>query len=248
VRAGVPHGFSTRIGGVSGGVFASLNLGNPSDLPPEERDPPGNIRENWARILAAAGCAGRELVEVHQVHGAEVRVCRRGGAAHAGARDTKADALVSDDPGRALGIRVADCAPVLVAAGDGGVVGVAHAGWRGVIGGVVVNTVERLAGMGATGLIAAIGPCIGAGHFEVGDEVAAEFERVFGARAPVAPAGKGKALVDLKAAIRMQLEGAGVARVDVSDRCTFRDAAEFYSHRREKGVTGRSGAVIGARE
>lgn len=227
-------------------MFDSLNLGNPSDLPPESRDPAANIRENFARILAAAGCPGREIVEVHQVHGGEVHRCLRGHPAHAGPRDTRADALVSDDPGRALAIRVADCAPVLLASADGRVVGAAHAGWRGVIAGVVPRTVEAMRETGANELIAAIGPCIGPDHFEVGEEVAAEFRRAFGARAPIV-AGPGKPHVDLRAAIRRQLEEAGVEHVDVSDRCTFRDEAEFFSHRRERGRTGRTGAVIGVR-
>lgn len=246
-RVGVPHAFSTRKGGVSAGVFESLNFGNPGDLPAAERDPPANIRENYRRLLDAAACAGRDLIEVHQVHGAAVLAVRPGAPAHAGSRDTKADAIVTDDPSRAAAIRIADCAPVLLASADGRVVAAAHAGWRGVIDGVVPAAIRAMESLRATGIAAAIGPCIGPDSFEVGPEVAAEFRRVFGSAAPIR-AGRGdRFLVDLTAAIRHQLAASGVGQVDSCPFCTFRDQELFFSHRGGKGLAGRMAAAIGPR-
>lgn len=251
----VPHAFTTRAGGVSAGVFASLNFGNPGDLPPERRDPMANIRENWRRVLDAIGAGGRELVEVHQVHGAVVHVVRRGERAHAGDHDTKADAIVTDDPSRVLAIRVADCAPVLIASLDGRVVAAVHAGWRGVVAGILPAAVHAMRGLAPEscrgGLAAAIGPCIGVDAFEVGPEVVAEFERVFGAGTRHVRAAAGSNWrVDLKGALAEQLADAGLSsdRIDVLTHCTYADADQFFSHRRathEGTVTGRMAAVIG---
>jgi YfiH family protein len=245
---GVPHAFSTRVGGVSVGVFASLNLGNPSDLRAEDRDPPGNIRENYARVLEAAGCPGRALVEVHQVHGAAVHIVRRDGFAHAGPSDIRADAIVSDDPSRVLAIRVADCTPVLLASGDGRVVGAVHAGWRGVVAGVLPAAVRAMRSLGAAEIRGAVGPCIGVEHFEVGPEVAAEFESSFGADAAsiVRPGRGDRSMVDLQGALVRQGAAIGV-EFEPLRRCTFAEPELFYSHRRDRGVTGRMAGVIGAR-
>lgn len=258
---GVPHAFSTRAGGYSVGMFASLNFGNPGELERERRDPPANIAANFGLLMHEIGAMGREIVQVHQVHGAEVRAVRRGGPTHErewGGSETKADAIVTDDPGRVLVIRVADCAPVLLASRDGKVVGAAHAGWRGVVAGVAARTVEAMrelgAGSGASEIVGAIGPCIGASVFEVGAEVAAEFRRVFGAGTAHVRAGEreGKFLVDVKGALCEQLTHAGVGIVDVLPHCTVTSRDErgepmFYSHRRDKGMTGRMVGVVGAR-
>ncbi len=262
---GVPHGFSTRHGGVSTGMFNSLNFGNPGELPADERDPKTNIRRNWELLSGAiAGeipgsmLAPREIVELHQVHG-DVVVRVAAGAAtprDAAGHDLKADALVTDDASRLIAVRVADCTPILVSSGDGRVVGAIHAGWRGVVGGVVVGAVREMMdfGVNPVKMAAAIGPCIGATAFEVGPEVAAEFRRVFGAATEhVRETGMGgvggKAMVDLKGAIREQLIAAGLsaARIDVLPHCTVRDGADFFSHRREHGRTGRMVGIIGPR-
>jgi polyphenol oxidase len=247
-EAGIPHAFSTRVGGVSAGIFASLNFGNPS--PCENRDRPQNIRENFRRLLEAAGSPGRELVEVHQVHGGEVHLVRRGEPAHPGPSSTKADAMVTADPNRVLAIRTADCAPVLIAGTEGRHVSVVHAGWRGVIAGVVPAAVRALRQEGADTLIAAIGPCIGECAFEVGAEVVAEFHREFGTEAGLCrPAGAqaGKWLIDLKRAIDLQLRTAGVTGVDTATHCTHTDDKLFFSHRRDQGMTGRMASVISPR-
>ncbi|MCC6677945.1 MAG: peptidoglycan editing factor PgeF [Phycisphaerales bacterium] len=248
----MPHGFSTRAGGVSGGPFESLNFGNPAELAAERKDPPENIRANFGRLLAVIGAGGRRVVQVHQVHGAGVRVVRAGEERGPGALP-RADAIVTDDAGAMVCIRVADCAPVLMASADGRVVAAVHAGWRGVIEGVGPAAVEAMRGLGAERIVAAIGPCISAAHFEVGPEVVAEFRRVLGAGAPVLEhrdaeaARAGKAFIDLKEALRIQLREAGVAEVEVLPHCTVAEAGLFFSHRRERGVTGRMVGVIGPR-
>lgn len=236
-------------------MFASLNFGNPGELAAEHRDPSANITANFElalREIGASGPSARAVVEVHQVHGCDVHRVRRGEAARANGRDVKADAVVTDDPRRIAAVRVADCAPVLIASVDGRVVAAVHAGWRGVIAGVARAACEVMQReFGASELLAAIGPCISAEHFEVGPEVAAEFDRVFGAGsgtviAPSSPAGKPH--VDLKAALERQLLGAGVEVVETLPHCTVGEPEMFFSHRRERGMTGRHVALIGPRE
>ena len=148
-----------------------------------------------------------------------------------------------------IAIRVADCVPILLAADDGRLVAAVHAGWRGVVAKVVTETVKHMrTRFGATPdrLVAAIGPCIGEPAFEVGREVVEAFEHLFGADAPARMLPDGKGRVDLRAAVKLQLLRCGLPsdRIDVTDRCTFRDADEFFSHRRERGVTGRMAAII----
>lgn len=251
----VPHCFSTRIGGVSRGVFESLNFGNPGDLPASERDPVANIRENFRRVLEHVAATGREIVEVHQVHGAAVHLVRAGLPAHApspdGTRnDTKADAIVTDDRSRVLAIRVADCTPVLLASDDGRVVAAVHAGWRGVIAGVAPAAVSTMRELGARKIAAAIGPCIGPAHFEVGPEVVGQFERAFGAKAgPGEPIARrtetGEGFIDLQESLRRQLLACEVGAVEMTRLCTVERADLFFSHRREKGITGRMIGLIG---
>ena len=243
-RLSVPHAFSTRLGGVSARPFDSLNLGNPNGC--AVQDDYEHVWENYRRLQAAAGCAGGELCHVHQVHGAAVvRVERDRGF------DTsaKADALVGSDPQRVLSVRVADCVPILLAAEGGRTVAAVHAGWRGVISGAVPAALAAMGEDVARTCVAAIGPCIGGDAFEVGHEVLAEFVRVFGDDAPITRRVGDKGHVDLREAVRLQLIRAGVPqeRIDTTDRCTYRDAGEFFSHRRENGVTGRMAAVIAAR-
>lgn len=245
--AGVPHGFSTRIGGVSQGPFDSLNLGNPNGCPIQ--DDRENIAINYARLHIAIGCTERSRAFVHQVHGDTVATARRGEAFDT---STKADAVVCDDPSRVAAVRVADCVPVLLATRDGSVVAAVHAGWRGVVAGVVLRAAETIRTMSREDapLLAAIGPGIGFDAFEVGPEVAAAFQSRFGGEsaALLKPSrNEGKAMVDLRGALANQLRALGLSAdaIDRSDRCTFRDADEFFSHRRENGVTGRMAALIG---
>jgi YfiH family protein len=263
----VPHGFSTRAGGVSAPTpaadFSSLNFGNPGDLV-EHRDPPANIARNFALLTQAIRAPDREIVQVHQVHGTHVHLVRRGTPTHATSSDTRADAIVTDDPSRLLAVRVADCCPVLLSSGDGRVVAAVHAGWRGVVGGegpdrrgIVDPTVSAMRTLGASGVRAVIGPCIGFDQFEVGPEVLGEFRAAFGddcedrglirtqAAASGTSDGRAKGYVNLQACLREQLAHAGVERIDTVDRCTVSEPEVFFSHRRERGRTGRMVGVIG---
>jgi YfiH family protein len=238
---GIPHAFSTRIGGVSAEPFRSLNLGNPNGC--AVQDNYERVWQNYRRLEAAAGCPGRELCRVHQVHGAAVV---RAGRDQPFDTSARADAIVTDDPARVASVRVADCVPVLLATGDGRTVAAVHAGWRGVIAGTALAALKAMGADGSAGVVAAIGPCIGGDAFEVGPEVVEEFFLVFGDEAPLVRRVGEKGYIDLRQAVRLQLLRAGLSpgHVDVSDRCTHRDAGEFFSHRRDNGVTGRMAAII----
>jgi YfiH family protein len=243
--AGVPHAFSTRLGGVSPAPFDSMNLGNPNGC--AVQDDYEHVWHNYRLLKSAAGCGEGELLRVHQVHGAVVARVTRGVPFDCA---TKADALVGDDPSRVLSVRVADCVPVLLASRDGRTVAAVHAGWRGVVAGAVDAAMREMqqidpAGCRPAELLVAVGPCIGFEAFEVGPEVLEQFESTEPpARLHRRPDGRGN--VDLRQAVRMRCVRAGVPerQIDLTDRCTHRDADEFFSHRREQGVTGRMAAII----
>lgn len=242
---GVPHAFSTRIGGVSTGPYATLNL---ADLAKDIRtDPNTNVAENFRRLRQAIGCRRHVRVESKQVHGAGVWVPP---AEPVKPKDAPcADAMVTDDPGLMLTVRVADCVPILLSSADGKVVAAVHAGWRGVIAGVIPATIacmrDRL-GVNPAGIRVAIGPCISTDHFEVGQEVVKAFEAV-GLGHRVHRDDWPKPHIDLRSATENQLYSIALCNVDTTDRCTYRDADEFFSHRRDAGQTGRMAAVIAAR-
>jgi len=257
---GVRHAFSTRIGGISPSPFDSLNLGNPSGY--AIQDDYDRIWANYALLLSCIGCPTKPPLRVHQVHGNAVAEVQTGKSFDTGCQ---ADALVSRDSHRAISVRTADCVPILLSSDDGSVVAAVHAGWRGIVAGVIPATVKRLtaaAGKPATTLRAAIGPCIGMEAFEVAADVLAEFERVFGrplgtgigAIAKALPFGSrlngvdGKGNIDLRAAARFQLLNCGLdeQHLDSTDRCTATHQDEFFSHRRDHGVTGRMAAIIAA--
>jgi YfiH family protein len=250
----VPHAFSTREGGVSCGIFASLSFGNPMELVGDQRDPPAHIAQNWALLRSAIGAEHRRVAQVHQVHGCEV-VTLREGDDPAPEPSRKADAIVTmvgGPTGLLASVRVADCAPVLIASRDGRVVGAVHAGWRGVVLGVVPSAIQAIRRLHPEArLVAAIGPCISMPSFEVGPEVIAEFEKVFGVetrhvrRHEGGGEGAGKGHADIPGAIVEQLRGSGVEDVEVLEGCTMLDPARFFSHRGQKGMTGRMVGVIG---
>jgi YfiH family protein len=223
--------------------FDSLNLGNPSGC--DVQDDYERIYENYRLLQSAIGCADRTRCWVHQVHGGAVVRAMRGESFESGA---KADAIVSDDIEKIVAVRVADCVPVLLAGNDGRIVGAVHSGWRGVIAGVVPNAVStmRECGCEVDSIVAAIGPCIGEDAFEVGPEVVEQFERAFARDVPARRTPDGKGRVDLRRAVKTQLLRAGVSedRIDTTDRCTYRDRDEFFSHRRDNGITGRMAALI----
>ncbi len=249
-ECGVVHAFSTRIGGVSRPPLDSLNLGHDtSSTGLRNGDTAENLHRNWSAMLDAIAARRLKLAKVRQVHGRAVQIVGPGGCDPA----TPADALMSDRPNQLLTVRTADCVAILVA-DDGRVSGAIHAGWRGVVAGVIGGTIGQMCqtfGTSPAALTAAIGPCIGVEHYEVGDEVASQFVEA-GLGSAVHRCSVGKARVDLRAAARAQLQAAGLGaqRIDSTDLCTHRDAAEFYSHRRDGGrgeAVGRMAAMIGWR-
>jgi polyphenol oxidase len=249
--AGVPHAFSTRIGGVSSGPFDSLNLGNPNGQ--SVQDPLENIAENYRRLQATIGCEKRARWFAHQVHGDTVLTSRD--ASRGDCELGKGDAVFTEDPGVVASVRTADCVPILLASSDGRQVAAVHAGWRGVVAGVATAALKRFAD--PSNVIAAIGPAIGFSNFEVGPEVVEAFlllplpHRKTGTPWPevVKPVPGGKGYVDLRHIIVLQLQAGGVKAdsIDSTDLCTVATESEFFSHRRTGGLTGRMAALIGVR-
>ena len=243
-RLGVRHGFSTRVGGVSAGPYASLNLGYLTKG--EAPDDNTNVAENFRRLRAALGLERVMRVQVRQSHGSAVWVPP--GEPTRLADSPAADGMVSDNPRQMLVVRMADCPTVLLAGAGGGVVGAVHAGWRGLVAGVLgeaVRTFEARFGVGTGELTAAVGPCIGVARYEVGAEVAEAFGEA-GLDAAVAEGMGVKPHVDLTRGAVMQLERLGVeaGAIEVCDRCTYRDEGEFFSYRRSAGGTGHMAAVV----
>ncbi|RXZ64799.1 peptidoglycan editing factor PgeF [Pelagerythrobacter rhizovicinus] len=228
----VPHGFLTRSGGVSSGAAGGLQCGFGAD------DDPRAVREN-RRLASEAVLPGAVLVGVHQIHSSDVVVVEEPWGDD---ERPRADALVTRQPGILLGIVTADCAPVLLADRDTGVVGAAHAGWRGAHGGVLENTVEAMVALGAerARIAAAIGPCIAQPSYEVDRDFRAQF-REEDARFFV-PGSAGRWQFDLPGYVAMRLQSAGVAAAEALGLDTYADAARFYSYRR---ATHRSEATYG---
>lgn len=240
--AGIPHAFTTRQGGVSGGPFASLNLGRGVD------DDPAAVAHNRAAVLQALGLDPAGHVEASQVHGAVVAVVDGAGA---GRVIEGADGMVTGDPQVVLTVHAADCVPLLLADPRQGVVAAVHAGWKGTAAGVVVEAVRVMADRfdgRPEDLLAAIGPSIGPCHYEVDEPVLVRF-RVWPWRDEVfTPNDRGRWQLDLREANRRQLVDAGVpaAQIEVIDLCTYDHPDLFFSHRRDR-ITGRMAAVIAAR-
>jgi YfiH family protein len=246
IAAGAAHGFSTRIGGISHSPFDSLNLGNPNGC--AIQDLPSHIQENYARFAAATGVGSRPILRVYQIHGPAVARVVPGKHFDF---DQKADAIVTADSTRCVSVRIADCIPILISTPGASAVAAVHAGWRGIVSNVVASAVAALLEMAPKGtssasLLAAIGPCIGPTRVEVGPEVLDEFAAVFGPSAPIVRRPDGKGLVDLPTAAHRQLLACGLHpdRIDTTDRCTHTHRDEFFSHRRDNGVTGRMAALI----
>lgn len=212
----------TRRGGVSTGAATGLQCGFGAD------DDPQAVAENRRRA-AGAVLPGAALVSVHQIHSPEVAMVDEPWGDD---ERPRADALVTRRSGILLGIVTADCAPVLLADREGGVVGAAHAGWRGAHGGVLENTVEAMIALGAerARIVAAIGPCIAQPSYEVGEDFRAQFAgedaRFF------APGRPGHWQFDLPGYAAMRLRSAGVGTVEALGSDTYADAARFYSYRR----------------
>jgi YfiH family protein len=222
--------FSTRLGGVSDGPFASLNLGILTE------DDPASVVENRTRLCDAVGADPDGATMAWQRHGSTVTEAQPRGIVTPGTVYGHCDGLWSDQPGRAMLLLTADCIPIALArdSAESPAVGILHAGWRGLLAGIVGNGVRAL---GARGIAAAIGPSIGPCCYEVGDEVAAPFREAFGE--DIARDGK----LDLWTAAERALRAAGCERVDRFDMCTACDPHRFFSHRRDHGKTGRQGVI-----
>lgn len=224
--SGVRHAFFGREGGVSQGIHASLNAG------PGSRDAAEAVAENRARIAAAMGVAPERLLSAHQVHSA---LAIRVDGPWRGPRP-QVDALVTTTPGLVLSALAADCAPVLFADADAGVIAAAHAGWKGALAGVLEATVAEMVAAGAdvTRVVAAIGPCIGPASYEVGPEFEQRFADEDGAEtARFFRSGKGdRRHFDLPGYCAARLARAGVLQIDALDADTCAAEAHYFSNRR----------------
>lgn len=223
----IAHAFFTRAGGVSEGIYASLNCGLGSN------DDRAAVTRNRARAMEMLDRAPESLVTAYQVHGVDVATVRepwRPGEA------PKVDAMVTDRPGVTLGILTADCAPVLFADHDAGVVGAAHAGWRGALAGVTRTTVERMEALGARRdrIAAAVGPCIGLASYEVGPEFRERFVAESGENAGffIQAERAGHWRFDLAGFLARELERLGLAAVETVSADTCADEDRFFSYRR----------------
>jgi YfiH family protein len=224
---GLRHAFFTREGGVSGGIYASLNGGLGSD------DDPANVVENRGRMARHLAVAPEALVSLYQIHSPDAVVVERPWTYD---ERPKADAMVTRTPGIALGIGTADCGPILFADAEACVVGAAHSGWKGAFTGVVEGTLRAMEGLGAdrTRVVAVLGPTIGAGAYEVGPEFVARFrdagietERFFKPSAR-----EGHAMFDLPGFIGERMREAGVGTFVDLGLCTYADERRFFSYRR----------------
>lgn len=225
--AGIRHGFFSRRGGVSGGLYASLNCGFGS------RDRADDVAENRSRVAHALGVDRLALNTVHQVHSADVAPVA---AAWEPAAAPRADAMVSRTPGIAIGVLTADCGPVLFADPEAGVIGAAHAGWRGALNGVVEATLAAMCDMGAAieRIRAAVGPCIAQESYEVGPEFRAEFLAADDANDGffVASDRPTHFRFDLPGYVAHRLAGAGIAAIERLDIDTYAETEHCFSYRR----------------
>jgi len=223
--------FSTRAGGVSEAEFASLNLGILTD------DDPARVVVNRTRLCEAVAADPDGATMAWQRHGGTVTRAQPRGIITPGTVYDHCDGLWSDEPGRAMLLLTADCMPIAVARTNGArpAVEILHAGWRGLLAGIVAGGVRAI---GARDLAAAIGPSIGPCCYEVGDEVATPFREAFGD--DVVHEGN---KLDLWTSAERALRAAGVEQVDRFDLCTSCNSDRFFSHRRDHGRTGRQGVI-----
>ncbi|MBO6718774.1 MAG: peptidoglycan editing factor PgeF [Rhizobiaceae bacterium] len=224
-QSGIQHGFFTRAGGVSEGIYRGLNAGQGSN------DRADHVAENRRRIARSLGTEQSRIVTVHQVHSADALVVD---GPFPGDRP-KADAMATDRPGLALGVLTADCGPVLFSDPLARVIGAAHAGWKGALGGVLEATIEAMERLGARRerIKAVLGPSISQASYEVGPEFRERFVAVEpGSSAYFVPsATEGRHMFDLEAYTVERLNRAGV-EASALGRCTYREEENFYSYRR----------------
>ena len=244
---GLSHGFFGRRGGVSSGIYSELNCG------PGSKDNPAAVRENRARVAAKIGIEAGHLLSMHQIHSADAVTVS---GPYSDTERPRADALVTDRPGLALGVLTADCVPVLLADPEARVIGAAHAGWRGAISGILRATVAAMTQLGArSGRIrAAIGPCIRQRSYEVGPEFPDPFldsdpdnVRFFGAGER-----PGYHQFDLAGFCRKELTALDLGEIEDLERDTCAEEDEFFSYRRathrREGDYGREISVIALEE
>jgi YfiH family protein len=225
--AGIRHAFFTRDGGVSPGIYASLNAGVGSN------DDPQNVTANRARMAASLGVGPAEFLTCYQIHSPDVVVADAPWSAQ---ERPRADAIVTGRPGLAIGVSTADCGPVLFADPQARIIGAAHAGWRGALAGVTDATIAAMERLGAARdrIVAAIGPMIRQPNYEVGPDLMDRFVAADPAnrRFFVPSTRDGHFMFDLAGYVGAHLAAAGVGAVEDLGACTYADPAQFYSYRR----------------
>lgn len=236
----LPHGVFTRRGGVSPAPWDSLNVGG------SVGDDLAHVRENRIRSFRTLGRDPASIHDVWLVHGTEVVFADQ--PRDLAEKPPQADLLFTDNPKVTLYMRFADCVPLLFHDPKKGVVGLSHAGWMGTVRGVAAASIRAMHaryGSDPRDVRAAIGPSIGPDHYEVGADVAEQVRASFGPQAEslLEPRGD-RFYLDLWQANRLQLEAAGVEHVEVSAVCTACHLDDWFSHRAEKGKTGRFGAIL----
>jgi hypothetical protein len=223
----IRHGFFTREGGASKGIYASMNCGLGSG------DDRATVQKNRARVAQTLGVEPDNLVTVHQIHSPDVIAVT---APWTWENAPQADAMVTATPGIVLGVLAADCAPVLFADKNARIIGAAHAGWKGALTGVMEATIEAMERLGATRghIEAAIGPCISRESYEVGPEFRTRFLEAAAANARWFTASEkpGHFMFDLPGYAEARLAAAEIGAVAVIGQCTYRDRKRFFSYRR----------------
>ena len=242
---GARHAFTTRFGGVSTGIFSSLNLGS------NRGDDPEAVRENYRRVCALMGAGVDEAAVTRQVHGAVVRtVSAADRHVCLSAVPYEADGLVTAEKNLPLLCFTADCVPALLCDAEAGVIAAVHCGWRGSVGDILKNAVEAMCALGAkpASICAALGPAIGKCCFETDDDVPQAVEAYLGGDAEglFVRRADGKTLVDLRGANKRRLVQLGLREehVDVSEECTFCSHDRYWSHRYTRGRRGSQAAAI----
>jgi len=225
--AGIRHAFFTRSGGVSQGVYSTLNGGVGSS------DTPDNVAENRARMAAALGVKPNRLLTAYQTHSPDVVVA---GEPWTHESRPRADAIVTRTPQLAIGVSTADCGPLLLADAEAGVIGAAHAGWRGALTGVIESTVAAMEKLGAerSRIVAALGPAIRQPNYEVGPEFVARFVAASAdnARFFVASERADHAMFDLASYIADRVQHAGIVEFEDLALCNYAEPERFFSYRR----------------
>lgn len=235
---GLVHGFLGRTGGVSTGHLFSLNMGR------REEDTPENLAENKRRVAEAFGIDTQRIFTVSQVHSDRVIVIDKPDATPEETKTRKADAVITNIKGITIGILTADCVPILLYDHRNGVIAAIHAGWKGTaqkIAKKTVNAMNERFGTEPQDITAAIGPAIGLCCYKVQDDVVMAVGHIDKVTKPC----EFHWCLDLAKANHLELEEAGVAEIDSSGLCTSCNFHLFYSHRKEKGLTGRQLSLIG---